>query len=159
MHIFFIFSSWSFSEWQSVGIHRDFPHFAVLQQKGTSKLFLCRVSQQWSNVQVNEFTMNIKFTWRWCNARSDWLQEASQGWEWILFADHQFLVLVRYVAFDITHVYQVCYDAFNLGNVYVFNLNTEKRKKSNLIRSEWKGRKTRRPYEDRTGTEASVEQW
>ena len=102
MHIFFIFSSWSFSEWQSVGILRDFPHFAVLQQKGTSKLLLCRVSQRWSNVQVNECTMNIKFTWRWCNARSDWLQEASQGWEWILFADHQFLVLVRYVAFDIT---------------------------------------------------------
>ena len=32
---------------------------------------------------------------------SEWLKEAGQGREWILFADHQFLVLVWDIAFDV----------------------------------------------------------
>ena len=36
------------------------------------------------------------------NADPEWLKEAGQSRERILFADNQFLVLVRYVAFDVT---------------------------------------------------------
>lgn len=49
-----------------------------------------------------EWLQNFKFTWSSFNEQPDGLKEAGQGREWILFADHQFLVLVGYVAFNIT---------------------------------------------------------